>query len=70
MITFISNISGADLAYMLLISKLNKGIRFLFCVIDIYGKYAWVIPLKDIKDYNYDYKCFSKNFKWIKTQTK
>ena len=32
-----------------MISKLNKGFRFLLCVIDIYTKYAWVIPLKDKK---------------------
>ena len=32
---------------MQLISKFNKGIRFSLCVIDIYSKYAWVIPLKD-----------------------
>ena len=31
---------------MQLISKFNKGFRFLLCVIDIYTKYAWVIPLK------------------------
>ena len=24
-----------------------KRFRFLFCVIDIYSKYAWVVPLKD-----------------------
>ena len=34
---------------MQLISKVNKGFRFLFCVIDIYSKYAWVVPLKDKK---------------------
>ena len=34
---------------MQLINKFNKGIRFLLCVIDICGKYAWVIPLKDKK---------------------
>ena len=34
---------------MQLISKFNKGILFLLCVIDIYRKYAWVIPLKDKK---------------------
>ena len=28
-------------------SKFNKGFRFLLCVIDIYSKYAWVIPLND-----------------------
>ena len=34
---------------MQLISKFNKGIHFLLCVIDIFSKYAWVIPLKDKK---------------------
>ena len=41
------------------ISKLNKGIRFLLCVINIYSKYAWVGPLKDKKRCKY-YKCISK----------
>ena len=44
---FIDNIWGADLADMQLISKFNKETRFLFCVIDIFSKYAWVIPSKD-----------------------
>ena len=34
---------------MQLISKFNEGICFLLCVIDIYSKYAWVIPVKDKK---------------------
>ena len=34
---------------MQLLSKYNKGIRFLLCVIDIFSKYAWVVPLKDRK---------------------
>ena len=46
---FKDNISGADLADMQLISKFNKGFRFLLCVIDIFSKYAWVVPLKDKK---------------------
>ena len=46
---FIDNIWGADIDNMQLISKFNKGIRFLLCVIDISSKYAWVIPLKDKK---------------------
>ena len=35
---------------MQLISKFNKGFTFLLCVIGIYSKYAWVVPLKDKKD--------------------
>ena len=46
---FIDNICVEDLAYMQLISKFNKLIRFLLCVIDIYRKYAWIIPVKDKK---------------------
>ena len=34
---------------MQLISKFNIGFRFLLCVIDIFSKYAWVLPLKDKK---------------------
>ena len=34
---------------MQLISKFNKGIRFLLCMIDIFSKYAWAVPLKDKK---------------------
>ena len=34
---------------MQLISKFNKGLRFLLCVIDIFSKYAWIVPLKDKK---------------------
>ena len=44
--SFKDNIWGADLANMQLIGKFSKGICFLSCVIDIYSKYAWVIPLK------------------------
>ena len=44
--TFKDNIWGVDLADMQLLSKYNKGIRFLLRVIDIFSKYAWVVPLK------------------------
>ena len=47
--SFKDNIWGVDLADMQLLSKFNKGFRFLLCVIDIFSKYAWVIPLKDKK---------------------
>ena len=42
--SFKANIWGADLADMQLISRCNKGFRFLLlCVIDIFSKYAWVV---------------------------
>ena len=46
---FKDNTWGADLAYMQLISNFNRRFRFLLCVIDIFSKYAWVVPLKDKK---------------------
>ena len=47
--SFKDNIWGSDLADMQLISKFNKRIRSLLCVIDNFSKYAWVVPLKDKK---------------------
>ena len=46
---FRDNILGADLADMQLISKFNKGFRFLLCVTDIFSRYACVVRLKDKK---------------------
>ena len=46
---FRDNTWGADLADMQLISKFNKGFKFLLYVTDIFSKYAWVVPLKDKK---------------------
>ena len=34
---------------MQLISKFNEAFSFLLCVVDIFCKYAWVVPLKDKK---------------------
>ena len=34
---------------MQLISRYNKRIKYLLCVIDVFSKYAWVVPLKDKK---------------------
>ena len=44
---FIDNIWCVDLADIQLINQFNKEIIFLSCVIKIYSKYAWVIPLKN-----------------------
>ena len=49
---------------MQLLTKFNKGCRFLLCVIDLYSKYAWVIPLKDKKDIT-----FSNAFQNILNET-
>ena len=31
------------------LSKYNKGIKYLFCAIALFSKYAWVVPIKDKK---------------------
>ena len=40
---------GVDLADIQSLSRKNKGIKYLLCVIYLYSKYAFVIPLKDRK---------------------
>ena len=50
---FKDSIWAADLADMQLLSRYNKGIRFLLWVIDIFSKYALVVSLKDKKRYKY-----------------
>ena len=40
---------GVDLADMQSLSRKNKSIKYLLCAIDLYSKYAFVIPLKDKK---------------------
>ena len=31
------------------LSKYNKRIKYLLCAIDLFSKYAWVVPIKDKK---------------------
>ena len=45
--SFIDNIWGVDLDDMQSLSKYNKGIRYLLCAVDLFSKYAWVVPLRD-----------------------
>ena len=46
---FRDNIWEVDLADMQSLSKKNKGIKYLLCAIDLFSKYAFVVPLKDKK---------------------
>ena len=46
---FKDNIWGIDLADMQSLRKQIKGIKYLLCPIDLYSKYAFVVPLKDKK---------------------
>ena len=46
---FKDNICGVDLADMQSLSRKNKGIKYLLCAIDLYSKYAFVIPLENKK---------------------
>ena len=47
--SFKDNIWSVDLVDTELISKYNKGIRYLLCAVDLFSKYAFVVPLKDKK---------------------
>ena len=47
--SFRDNIWGVDLADMQSLSRYNKRIKYLFCAIDLFSKYVWVIPMKDKK---------------------
>ena len=44
--SFRDNIWCVDLADMQSLSKYNKWIKHLLCVINLFTKYAWVIPIK------------------------
>ena len=32
------------------LNKYNKGMKYLFCAIDLFSKYAWVFPVKDKRE--------------------
>ena len=46
---FKDNTWGVDLADMQSLCEKYKGIKYLLCAIDLFSKYAFVIPLKDKK---------------------
>ena len=43
------NMWGIDLADMQSLSKYNKEIKYLLCAVDLFSKYAWLVPIKDKK---------------------
>ena len=43
----IDNIWSADLVDMQIFSKYNKNFKFLLTVIDLFSRYAWIVPLKN-----------------------
>ena len=47
--SFKDNICEVDLADMQSLSKYSKGIKYLLCAIDLFSKYAFVVPIKDKK---------------------
>ena len=47
---FSNNIWGVDLVDMQSLSKKNKRIKYLLCAIDLFIKYAFVVPLKIKKE--------------------
>ena len=34
------------------LSRFNKGFKYLLCAINLFSKYAWIIPMKDKKGTN------------------
>ena len=47
LVSGIDKIWAANLADMKEFSKDNRGVTYLLCVIDIFSKYGWLVPLKD-----------------------
>ena len=60
--SFRDNVCSVDLADMQSLSKYNKGIKYLLCIIDLSSKYAWVIPIKNQKGTSI-VNAFKKNIK-------
>jgi hypothetical protein len=43
----VDKIWAADLVDMQSFAEFNDGVRYLLCVIDIFSKYGWIVPLKN-----------------------
>ena len=62
------NIWGVDLTDMQSLSNYNKRVKYFLCAIDLFSKYAWVIPLKDKKGTSIVNAFQKNNFKRKKTK--
>ena len=62
------NIWGVDLTDMQSLNKYNKRVKYFLCAIDLFSKYAWVIPLKDKKGTSIVNAFQKNNFKRKKTK--
>ena len=67
-LTFRDSIWGADLADVQSLSKYNKGMKYLLCAIDLFSKYAWIVPLKNKRGISI-VDVFSKKFRQFKLKT-
>ena len=46
------NIWDVDFPDMQSLSKYNRGIKYLLCPINLFSKYAWVVPLNEKRRIN------------------
>ena len=46
----VDDIWAADLVDMSSFSRSNKGYKYLLTVIDVFGKYGWIVPMKTMID--------------------
>jgi len=60
-----NDVFAADLLDVGRFAKLNKNVKFLLCVLDLYSRYAWVFPLK-----SKDAKAVQKEFEQIRAVPK
>ena len=62
-VNYIDEIHSCDLVDMQKYSRMNKGYKYIFTVIDVFSKYAWSFPIKSKKHQilNHVFKKYLKN---------
>ena len=66
--SFRDNILGVDVADMQSLSKYIKGNKYLLCAINLFSKYAGVVPLKNTKETSYSQCILTNNLRRKKTK--